>query len=209
MEVTFKQQIFILDLARALYHPASQSLVIADVHLGKTTHFRKNGLAIPMNVAQSDLEKLSDLIKKYSPQKVIIAGDFFHASANSEIELFKTWRQQYSNIEFILIKGNHDRLKPHIYQELGLKLESNKLEINTFGITHKPLKNPERLTICGHIHPGVQLKLKAKQYVRLPSFVFQENQIILPAFSEFTGLDTSFQNSSKNFVITDTAILEI
>lgn len=40
----------------------------------------------------------------------------------------------------------------------------------------------------GHIHPGVQLKGKGRQKLRLPCFYQGMKQLILPAFGEFTGL---------------------
>lgn len=209
MEIQFSGEKFILDTGKALYHVDSKSLIIADVHLGKSTHFRKNGIAIPSNIAESDLSRLADLIKKYAPNQVIIAGDFFHASANSEIEIFKSWRNKYLNLKFILVKGNHDRLKASVYEELGIELVHENLEFENFIITHHPSERPEFPNICGHIHPGVNLKLSARQKIRLASFLLQKNQLILPAFSEFTGLDTSLQTTGKNFVIANDRILEI
>ncbi|MXV38551.1 ligase-associated DNA damage response endonuclease PdeM [Flavobacteriaceae bacterium Ap0902] len=209
MELILKQETFILDKARALYHPKSKSLIIADVHLGKTTHFRKHGIAVPTNVAKSDLKRLAHLIEIYSPKHIIIAGDFFHASGNSEITLFKDWRIQFPQIEFTLIKGNHDRLKVSDYEHLGLKLEKEILELNGIHITHHPQNQPTQFTICGHLHPGIKIKLRGKQFIKLPSFILQKNQLILPAFSEFTGLDTSLQQTGRSFAITNSQVMEV
>ena len=209
MEIQFSGEKFILDTEKALFHIDSKSLIIADVHLGKSTHFRKHGIAIPSNIAESDLSRLADLIKKYAPNQVIIAGDFFHASANSEIEIFKIWKANYLDLKFILVKGNHDRLKVSVYEELGIELVHENLEFHNFIITHHPQQKPNKPSICGHIHPGVNLKLNARQKIRLASFLLQKNQLILPAFSEFTGLDTSLQSSGKNFVIANDRILEL
>lgn len=45
-------------------------------------------------------------------------------------------------------------------------------------------------TISGHIHPGVSIKLPPNKHLRLPCFWVSAQQIILPAFSKFTGLDS-------------------
>ncbi|MGI9527417.1 MAG: ligase-associated DNA damage response endonuclease PdeM [Weeksellaceae bacterium] len=209
MELILSKETFILDKARALFHPKSKTLIIADVHLGKTTHFRKHGIAVPTDVAKNDLNRLSNLIRKYAPFEIVIAGDFFHASANSEITLFKNWRSKFPQIEFTLIKGNHDRLKLTDYATLGLNIEKQGLDLNGLHITHHPQEAPSQFTICGHIHPGVSIKLAGKQYVRLPSFILQKNQLILPAFSEFTGLDTSLQHTGRNFALTDSQVIEV
>lgn len=209
MEIQFSGEKFVLDAGKALFHLDSKSLIIADVHLGKSTHFRKNGIPIPSNIAESDLNRLADLIHQYNPVQIIIAGDFFHASANSEIEIFKSWRNNYLDLKFILVKGNHDRLKASIYEKLGIELVHESLDLNRFKINHHPSEKPNFPSICGHIHPGVNLKLSARQKIRLASFLLQKNQLILPAFSEFTGLDTSLQSTGRNFVIAKDRILEI
>ncbi|WP_169584769.1 metallophosphoesterase [Riemerella columbina] len=90
--------------------------------MGKITHFRKHGLSVPQQVAIKDLERLSGLVDEFQPKKLVIAGDFFHAEANSELALFADWREQNPNVSVILVKGNHDRLAKGIYQSLGIEV---------------------------------------------------------------------------------------
>ena len=49
---------------------------------------------------------------------------------------------------------------------------------------------PERIpfTISGHVHPGIRLRGKGRQSMRLPCFFARQNGILLPAFGTFTGL---------------------
>lgn len=63
--------------------------------------------------------------------------------------------------------------------------------------------------ITGHIHPGIVMHSAVKR-IRLPCFAVSDNQLLLPAFSEFTGLDTkNLPAKSKFFVFTDSEIYEI
>lgn len=187
--ISWANQEFVFNNFKTVYWPEQKAIILSDLHLGKSTHFRKNGISIPISVAKTDLEKLKHLILFYSPEKVIVAGDFFHAEANTEIKNFQAWRNQFPNLRFILIKGNHDRLKNTTYQECGIQLFS-EFELDLIQFVHCPYQQQSyKHSISGHIHPGILMKGKGKQKLKLPCFLLNDQQIILPAFSDFTGLD--------------------
>jgi len=76
---------------------------------------------------------------------------------------------------------------------------------------HDAVEKPTNsFIISGHIHPGVFIKGRGKQRIKLPCFQVTENQLILPAFSLFTGLNTrqSLQKC-KNFAFTNDGIFEV
>ena len=66
--------------------------------------------------------------------------------------------------------------------------------------------------IGGHIHPGVTLIAQNRQKLKFPCYLVSENQIILPAFSQFTGLDTNFEKKQsstfKKYIITAEKLIE-
>ncbi|MBF8456196.1 ligase-associated DNA damage response endonuclease PdeM [Kaistella sp. G5-32] len=194
---------------RALFWEAEKILILSDLHVGKSAHFRKHGIAISSEVLVTDLNKLEDLINHFQPEKVIIVGDLFHAGYNSDLDLFKEWRLQFSQ-QFILIRGNHDKMKCEVYDDLGIECEDEFLEIEPFTFIHHPKKIEEnKFYISGHIHPGFVLKTKNER-LRLPCFAVSEQQIVLPAFSQFTGLDTkSLKGTFKNIVFTEGTIFEV
>jgi len=194
---------------RALFWEAEKILILSDLHVGKSAHFRKHGIAISSEVLLSDLKKLEELISHFQPEKVVIVGDLFHAGYNSDLDLFKEWRLQFSQ-QFILIRGNHDRMKCEMYDDLGIECEDDFLEIEPFTFIHHPEKIEEnKFYISGHIHPGFVLKTKNER-LRLPCFAVSEQQIVLPAFSQFTGLDTkSLKGNFKYIVFTEGTIFEV
>jgi metallophosphoesterase superfamily enzyme len=56
-------------------------------------------------------------------------------------------------------------------------------------LSHEPTLPPSGfLNVCGHIHPGILLKGKAKQRISIPCFHYSENVLVLPSFGNFTGL---------------------
>lgn len=200
--VEFVGQQLVLTNLSALYMSEMKALVLADIHIGKSTHFQKHGIAIPNTIFKNDLKKLETLISHFNPQKIIVVGDMFHAENNSEIQQFKDWKRQNSAIQFVLIKGNHDRYYHSIYEDLDIEIILNELTWEGITFIHNlEHYKAEGCTISGHLHPGVYLKAKARQRIKLPCFAIGKQHLILPAFSEFTGLNTRLDSNSFKFLL--------
>ncbi len=160
-------------------------LLIADVHLGKVTHFRKHGAAIPAHVAYENLEKLTGVVNHFQPQTVCFLGDLFHSNLNSEWSDFAKW-VDYTSAQVILISGNHDIIPQYLFEALGVQIYK-ELILEKFLLTHHPTELDAYFNFCGHIHPGVKLQGVGRQTVRVACFYKTEKQLIFPAFGSFTG----------------------
>ncbi|MBI1185423.1 ligase-associated DNA damage response endonuclease PdeM [bacterium] len=174
---------------KALWWPQLRTLVVADVHLGKASHFRKSGIPVPFAVYDQNVLNLIKLLQWKKPSKVLFLGDLFHSVHNREWNHFAEVMAQFPQIEFVLVVGNHDILGADFYRSSGLSVFEN-MELDGILFSHDAL-NPvdENLyNIYGHIHPGVRLVGKGRQSLRLPCFYFMEKSGILPAFGQFTGL---------------------
>lgn len=188
--ITIKNEELILTNQRALYWQRENALILSDVHIGKTAHFRKHGIPMPDDVLQKDLERLKQLILHFDAKTLLIVGDLFHAEQNSDMATFKEWLRQFTKLKLILIKGNHDRQSRRLMDDLNIEAVK-QLDLEPFVFLHEPLENNEKLfTVSGHTHPGVLIKGKGRQKIKLPCYQITENQLILPAFSLFTGLNT-------------------
>lgn len=205
----WNDEILILSNLRSLFHAESSTLVIADLHLGKTTHFRKNGIGLPRTIAEDDLKNLHSLLQFHQPEKLVIAGDFFHAEANSEIILFEQMIQAHPKTEFCLVKGNHDRLQDAVYADLKFKTIDRFLLTDQIEIIHESEPDSRFHQISGHLHPGVMLAGKARQSMKFPAFVFNQNDLIMPAFSRFTGLYTRFSDDFRFIAVLEEGLIEI
>ena len=64
-KIVIRNQSFILTNQRAMFWEESSALIFSDLHLGKTAHFRKNGIALPDNLIQNDLNFLRVKTKMY------------------------------------------------------------------------------------------------------------------------------------------------
>ncbi len=192
-EILFADKRWIISNQRTLYWPEMEILILSDLHLGKSQYFRKNGFAIPSLVHQRDLNRLEQQLDYYKPKQLLVVGDLIHAGANSEVLEFRQLIQKYPDLKTTLIKGNHDRISTKTVTDLHIDCVVDFLEIEGIGFTHKPSTHTDLALISGHIHPGIALKMATKNHLRLPCFVVQPQQLILPAFSLFTGLDTQNQ----------------
>ncbi|MFC4261991.1 ligase-associated DNA damage response endonuclease PdeM [Ferruginibacter yonginensis] len=184
---------FIVSAQRTLFWEAQQTLILSDLHLGKTGHFRKSGIAIPQNIFKEDLHKLLQEVQFFKPKKIIIVGDLFHSSFNKEFELFKRWRNDIDYVAIDLIKGNHDILPAQVYTHANIQVIPSHHIINGFCFTHdmadvKQVK--AEYFFSGHIHPGINIKGLGKQSLQLACFYFTEKYAVLPAFGRFTGTHT-------------------
>lgn len=203
------QQHLWLSAQRCIFWEEQKALIISDVHLGKTGHFRKAGIAVPQQVYKEDLQRLVSLLHHFKPSQLIVVGDFFHSHANLELELFKKWRHDFALLPIHLVRGNHDILQKKWYEEAAIEVHENDLLIEPFLFTHDRCEEETGyFTFCGHIHPGVVVNGIGRQSLRLPCFYFTKDYCVLPAFSKFTGManvnatksDTVFAIAEKSLV---------
>jgi len=188
MQVTLKGKLFTLLYEKALYHNEESLLIIADVHLGKAGHFRKEGISMPLNAQQGDYLNLKHLLDKINPEKVYFLGDLFHSDYNYDWHHFEALISTYPGIEFTLIKGNHDFVDVEKFERLGLHIVNDIIEDDGFIYSHHPVKfQHDKLNIAGHIHPGIALSGRANQSVRIPCFYLHDGLLLLPAFGTLTG----------------------
>ncbi|SHI63760.1 putative phosphoesterase [Mesonia phycicola] len=186
MKIEIENNHFQLSSSGVAYWEEQKTLLIADVHLGKISHFRKYGSAVPKDAILSNFNKLTESIKIYSPKKIIFLGDLFHSAKNLEWNLFENWLA-IQTAEVVLIAGNHDIISPLHYEALKVKIYQ-ELQLGKFKLTHHPEEQENTFNICGHIHPGYRLAGMAKQHLKLKCFFKSKYQLILPAFGEFTGV---------------------
>lgn len=185
-EIAILEQHFVLHPYGTAYWKERAMLLIADVHLGKTMHFRKNGMAVPLRSLHKAFEKMEVLLEQFQPKTLCFLGDLFHSHKNTEYDLFREWIEELRPASMILVTGNHDIIPETLLKDLGLEL-CNHLTLDNILLTHEPEETPGRFNICGHLHPGIRLKGPGKQSLKLPCFYQKPQQLILPAFGEFTG----------------------
>lgn len=196
---------------KAIFWENKQALLLADIHLGKVAHFRKEGVTIPHTVAHKDYQVLDELLQLYPVQKIIILGDLFHSTHNGAWEDFSQWLMKHVHIQVILIKGNHDILPDILYHLNNIEIHNDYLIEHPFMFSHVPIEKENHLyNLAGHIHPAVKLVGKGKQSIILPCFYFGKNKGILPAFGNFTGKASILTKAGDNiFIVVNNRVIPV
>ncbi len=184
------------------------TLLISDVHLGKVTHFRKYGAAVPKGAAKRNFELLDEALSFFDVQRICFLGDLFHSYLNKEWDLFEHWVQKTA-LKMVLVVGNHDLISPHKYEDLGIAV-MDEMQMGGFLLTHHPEQREGFFNFSGHIHPAIKLRGRGKQSLRLPCFFKAKHQMILPAFGEFTGSHClEKEKGDEVYAIADATVIKI
>jgi DNA ligase-associated metallophosphoesterase len=208
LETTINNHVFVLHCSGAMYWVEKRMLLISDVHLGKISHFRKYGSALPGNAIYQNFVKLDNAVEYFNPESICFLGDLFHSTLNNEWDLFTEWVTRTA-LPIVLVAGNHDIISPHNYEDLSITVVS-EWTIDGFLLIHDPEEREDYYTISGHIHPAILLAGKGRQFLKLPCFFRTPVQIILPAFGTFTGTYVMEpKEEDRVYVITKDDVVEV
>lgn len=175
----FAEADFVARPSGALYWPQKRTLVVSDLHLGRSTRYaRQRHILLPPYETEETLSRLEREISQLSPETVISLGDSFDdQTAISEISaphlarLARLTRQ----LDWIWITGNHDPISRA--PPFGGVVRSD------FGtrpiFRHIRGDGPD---VSGHLHPVYSLAGR-----RFRSFVVTDRHLIVPAFGSYTG----------------------
>ena len=180
----------ILDGRLALYHEAEQWLAVADVHFGYELSQRAAGALFPLWGMADIEERLFGLLADYRPQRLIIVGDFVHdrAARTQALDLLariEGGAATAPGCEVVLIGGNHDR-RAFAADEVMAAHSTERFYFH-HGDTPAPDDPGQRTAIIGHHHPAGMLRDGAGLALKLPAFVQNGRQWILPAFSPWAA----------------------
>jgi len=208
MNITINNQNFILHPCGAAFWEEKKILLISDLHLGKIAHFRKHGMAIPEKAVHENFNRLNAILQLFDVETIIFLGDLFHSKINNEWDFFEDWTKTVTQ-QLILVEGNHDIISKKYYTDLNIEIYS-EITIHDFLLTHHPSARENFFNLCGHIHPGIKLKGLGRQFLSLSCFFRKPDQMIFPAFGEFTG---NFylvpEQNDKVYVLAKDEVIEI
>lgn len=166
----------------------TSTLLVADMHLGKDASFRTSGIPVPAGMNEASLEQLTLAIDALKPKELVVLGDLIHdrnSMTESLSDLFAQWAKRHHKVEFILVRGNHDRHVATFPKAWRLQ-ECTELERDRVTLCHEVSARNARFEIGGHLHPVVQVGRGADR-MRTPCFVAEDRLLILPAFGPFKG----------------------
>ena len=179
---------------RAVWSARERTLFVADLHLGKAAAFRAAGAPAPYGASAETLRRLGALSDAAAAERLVILGDFAHALASMTeglAESLRAWRRARAALDCLIVLGNHDRRAAPLYAGCGFPSADEPALVAGVACRHHPLDGeagePGPATLAGHPPPVARLTGRGRDSLRLPCFVIEGRQIVLPAFGEFTG----------------------
>lgn len=182
----------IADLSGALYWPAADAIIVADLHFEKGSAYAARGVALPPYDTAATLSRLEAVLAAYRPQKLISLGDTFHDDLWATRMSEKDHAQLLAVLAGLQVKwvtGNHDPTPPK-----GLPGEAAEAFHMTHDgalvMRHEPLARHdagfEAGELAGHLHPCGKIRQRGRS-LRRRCFIADETRAILPAFGALTG----------------------
>ena len=174
-----------------------KTLMIADLHLGKSHELWEKGFSLPRQ-AEKFAQRLNKLKKKTKTTRLVILGDIKNRIGFANYEEIKEMPRFFSALEYkeiIAIKGNHDGGIERVLPE-RVKLKDS-LCIGDYALTHghRNIQTKKNTIIIGHNQPHVKFIDKVKAVYTEPVWVLGKLRgrykgkelIMMPAFNELCG----------------------
>jgi DNA ligase-associated metallophosphoesterase len=197
---------------KAAFLPARQTLLAADVHIGKAVSFRQLGVPVPAGTTAETLSRLSALVERLDVRRVIFLGDFLHSArshAPATLDAVRQWRRAHADLSLTLIRGNHDDRAGDPPDHLGIDVVDEPLALGAMWLCHHPRRRPGGYVLAGHLHPCIGISGRAFDHLRLPCFRFGPGLGVLPAFGAFTGMHPIRRGpDDRIFAVSDGAVCE-
>jgi len=183
--LSFAGETFAASPDGALYWPAQQALLVADLHLEKASWFARLGQFLPPYDSHATLTALAAEVERTGADRLYCLGDSFHDRFGCD-RLPASARELLSSLtarlDWTWIVGNHD---PGFADLCGGRIAA-EVELGRIILRHEAVRDERRPEISGHFHPKFRVHLRGRQVSRR-CFVASETKIIMPAFGSLTG----------------------
>lgn len=174
-----------LDPMGALFWPDRRLLAVSDLHLEKGSSFARRGMLLPPWDTHATLDRLTLLLRRWSPETVVALGDSFHDATGSG-RLPATEQTRLNAMarahRFVWVQGNHDPTPP-------AGLGGDWMESFAAGpmlFRHEAVAAADPGEVVGHHHPKATIPARTGPVSR-PCFVFDGRRLMMPAFGAYTG----------------------
>ncbi|SFS11258.1 ligase-associated DNA damage response endonuclease PdeM [Sphingomonas jatrophae] len=169
----------------ALYWPARQALLVADLHLEKASWYARFGQMLPPYDSQATLADLTALVAATGARALWCLGDSFHDRAGCErlpADAQDQLRHLTGTLDWTWITGNHDA---GMLDHCGGRIVEEAV-VDGLVLRHEAKPADPWPELSGHYHPKLRLTVKGRHVARR-CFVASPTKLILPAFGALTG----------------------
>lgn len=169
----------------ALFWPALETLLVADLHLEKASYYGIHGQFLPPYDSLDTLDLLQREVAATGATSVWCLGDSFHDSGGAgrlPAAARATLAGLIAQADWLWITGNHDGDSAGA---LGGRCADEALA-GGIALRHAAVQSSATPEISGHYHPKVAVHVRGRRIVRR-CFAVTPQRIVLPAFGALTG----------------------
>ena len=182
---SFAGETFAASAEGALYWPAQQALLVADLHLEKASWFASAGQFLPPYDSHATLTALAAAVERTGARRLYCLGDSFHdrfGCDRLEPGARALLTSLTARLDWTWIVGNHD---PGFADHCGGRI-ADEVELGGIILRHEAVRDDPHPEISGHFHPKLRVHLRGRLVSRR-CFVTSASKIIMPAFGSLTG----------------------
>ncbi|WP_265110439.1 metallophosphoesterase [Halosolutus halophilus] len=190
---------------RAVYVPAADALVLADVHLGRGA---ASSVDAPIDDGTDAAARLEDALAATTPATVVVAGDLLHSFARIphgvEDDLSRlVGAVDRAGASLVVARGNHDTMLESIFDGDPVdeyRLESDPGETTIVCHGHeRPDEDADRYVI-GHDHPALSIDGRKRPcFLYGPGAYEGADVLVVPAFTRLARGATVNGMSARDF----------
>jgi DNA ligase-associated metallophosphoesterase len=185
MPLLFSGERFELLPCGALYWPAQDMLLVADLHFEKASHYAARGWPLPPWDSDVTLTRLEFAVASTGVRRLVALGDSFHdrqGPTRLDMDVRARLQGLAASVDLLWLSGNHDGVN-------GAELGGDALEsLEVAGIILRHEAQPEdmRPEISGHFHPRITIRQKGRT-LRRRCIVQSPSKLVLPAYGSLAG----------------------
>ena len=205
---SFAGETFEATPAGALFWPAHNALLVADLHLEKASWYAAGGQFLPPYDSHATLTALAREVDRTCATRLYCLGDSVHDRFGCDrlpADARALLLDLTSRLDWTWIVGNHD---PGFADHCGGALVE-ELEIAGITLRHEAVAADPRPEMSGHFHPKLRVNIRGRQVARR-CVVLSETKLILPAFGSLTGgLDATHPEILRNVGASASALVPV
>ncbi|MFA9501739.1 metallophosphoesterase [Natrinema sp. H-ect1] len=175
---------------RSIFLPTTETLVLADVHLGKAAD---SSVDAPIDDGADVRDRLAAVLEATAPATVVVAGDLLHSFSRLPRGLERDLEAVVATVadagaELVVTPGNHDTMLEEVFS--GRIVPEYRPDGGETVICHgheQPATTAERYVV-GHDHPALSVEGR-----KLPCLLYGPDcyegadVIVLPAFTRLAA----------------------
>jgi putative SbcD/Mre11-related phosphoesterase len=165
-----------------------ETLVIADLHIGRGAG---ESISFPVGSGTEMIERFTELVKRYEPREVVVAGDLLHSFQTvprTVTDIVASLRSacEDAGADLVVVPGNHDTMLDSVWD--GPTVKSYRIGSTVICHGHElPPCDADRYVI-GHDHPTIEIEGQRRPcYLRGGGQHTDCELLVVPSFNKLNA----------------------